>query len=170
MGALTVDSWRRLDDLVKAHGDDDVLHMICEQVVLTGDLSVVGEREGILGRVIWKWLNDSAHPERMAEYKDTLAYKGEREAHRMLRIADEAVPEDVAVAKLRIDTRDKLIKSWNKPMYGKEEGGGAGGITVLIDRGLEAKVEGGVLKISAEQKQGDQFIEGEVVGGNQATI
>ena len=88
----------------------------------------------------------------------------------MLEIADSASVEDVAVGKLRVDTRKWLSERWGKRMYGKDDSGGAGGITVLIDRGLEAKVEGGVLKISAEQDKGGQLIEGEVVGGNQATI
>lgn len=168
MGNVAIDGWRRMDALVLDHGDDGVLHMICDRVSDDMSLTDVSRAEGVPYSVLWKWL--SGKDERMAAYRDALEARADAEAHRMLEIADTARVEDVVVGKLRVDTRKWLSERWGKRTYGKEEGGGAGGITVLIDRGLEAKVEGGVLKISAEQKQGDQFIEGEVVGGNQATI
>jgi len=118
MGRMTIDSWRRLEALIKVHGEDDVLHMICEQIVDAGDITEIAEREGIKERVIWKWLNDKEHPERMAEYDLSIAWKGEKAAHVMLKIADSAVPETVGVSKLQVDTREKLIKKWNKERYG----------------------------------------------------
>ena len=119
MGALTVDSWRRLDDLVRTYGDDDVLHMICEQVVLTGDLAVVGKTEGILTRVLWKWLKDPRHPERMEEYKDALEFKGEQCVHEALRIVDSATPDNANVKKLQSDFRKWVAGKWNNDRYGE---------------------------------------------------
>lgn len=118
MGSLTVDSWRRLNDLVASYGDEDVLHMICEQVVLTGDLAVVGQNEAILQRVLWKWLKDPRHPERMEEYKEALEFKGEKCVHEAMRIVDSATPEDVNVKKLRSEFRKWVSGKWNKDRYG----------------------------------------------------
>ena len=163
MGELAKLGWQRMDALVQAHGEDGVLHMVCDQVSDGMSLSEISRAEGIPYSVLWKWLSDG---DRMAAYRLALEARADKEAHEMLVIADSATEDDLGTAKLRVDTRKWLGERWGKRQYGKDDSGGGGGITVLIDRGLEAKVEGGVLKISAEQKQGDQFIEGEVVGGN----
>jgi len=149
MGALTVDSWRRLNDLVASHGADDVLHMICDQIVEVGELSIIGEREAINGRVLWKWLNDPRHPERIAEYKEALAFKGEIGMHQAQRIVDSATPEDVGVKKLQSDFRVKAASKWNKQMYGEEREKGGGGVTVVVNRGGSdsVHVEGNILTI-----------------------
>lgn len=104
MGNLAVDSWRRMDALVEAHGADGVLHMVCDQVA-----------EGVNYSVLWKWLNAEG---RMEEYELALRAKADSEAHAMLGIADGATPEEVGVAKLRVETRDRLIKKWDRNRYG----------------------------------------------------
>ena len=158
MGDMTKIGWQRMDVLVAEHGAEDVLHMVCDQVSSGLSLSDVSKAEGVPYSVLWKWLSDG---ERMGSYRDALAARADMEAHRMLEIADGASVEDVAVGKLRVDTRKWLSERWGKGMYGKEEGGG-GGITVVVDRGLTAEVAGGVLRIGQE-KSSDFVIDGEVI-------
>jgi len=55
------------------------------------------------------------------EYRGMMKVKADLMAHETLEIADRADVEDVAVAKLRIDTRFKLAKHWHKEMYGDKE-------------------------------------------------
>lgn len=123
--------------------------MICDQIVETGKLSIVGEREGIHRRVLWKWLKDNKYPQRMAEYKEALEFKGEECVHEGLRIVDSATPEDVGVKKLQSDFRKFAASKWNKPMYGDEKEKGVGGVTVVVNRaGSDSvQVEGNILTI-----------------------
>lgn len=174
MGALTVDSWRRLEDLIASHGDEDVLHMICEQVVLTGDLAIVGQTEGILTRVLWKWLKDPRHPERMEEYKDALEFKGEQCVHEALRIVDSATPENANVKKLQSDFRKWAASKWSKDRYGDGNGmggGGFGGVTIVIgsvDAGRvldgECGTEAGLVEVAAEGVRVEGPVQGDLRG------
>ena len=115
MGAIAKLGWQRMDVLVSEHGAEDVLHMVCDQVANGMSLSEVGQAEGIPYSVLWKWLNADG---RMEEYEVALEARADKEAHEMLRIADGAIPEEVGVAKLRVDTRDRLIKKWDRNRYG----------------------------------------------------
>lgn len=115
MGNLAVDSWRRMDTLVEAHGADGVLHMVCDQVADGLTLREICVVEGVKYSVLWKWLNAEG---RMEEYELALRAKADSEAHAMLGIADGATPEEVGVAKLRVETRDRLIKKWDRNRYG----------------------------------------------------
>ena len=132
MGAMTKVGWQRMDVLVAEHGEDDVLHMVCDQVANGMSLSEVGQAEGITYMVLWKWLKGS--DERMGAYRDALEARADFEAHETLRIADGAGVEDVGVAKLRVDTRKWLSSKWGKGMYGDKDVGvvGGGGITIVI--------------------------------------
>ncbi len=115
MGNLAVDSWRRMDALVEAHGADGVLHMVCDQVAEGSTLREICATEGVNYSVLWKWLNAEG---RMEEYELAFRAKADSEAHAMLGIADGATPEEVGVAKLRVETRDRLIKKWDRNRYG----------------------------------------------------
>lgn len=161
MGAMTKVGWQRMDVLVAEHGEDDVLHMVCDQVANGMSLSEVGKAEGITYMVLWKWLKGS--DERMGAYRDALEARADLEAHETLRIADRAVVEDVGVAKLRVDTRKWLSSKWGKGMYGDKADGGSGGLTVVVQRG-------GVLQIGEVEDKGypacvdgAEVIEGEVL-------
>ena len=115
MGNLAIDSWRRMDALVQAHGDDGVLYMVCDQVADGASLKEICASEGVNYSVLWKWLNAE---NRMEEYELALRARADSEAHSMIGIADSATPDEVGVAKLRVDTRDKLIKKWDRNRYG----------------------------------------------------
>ena len=47
MGEMAKVGWQRMDVLVGEHGDDDVLHMVCDQVSGGMSLSDVSKAEGI---------------------------------------------------------------------------------------------------------------------------
>lgn len=52
-----------------------------------------------------------------------------------VRIADMATPEDVGVAKLRVDTRFKAASNYDKKRFGNQQqagGGFSGGVTIVI--------------------------------------
>lgn len=158
MGELAKLGWQRMDVLVEAHGADDVLHMVCEQVADGATLSDISRREGVPYSVLWKWLGVG---DRMAAYKSALEAKADLEAHRMLEIADGSTPESVVVDKLRTDVRKHLTSKWGRGMYGDEKGGGGGGVTVVVNRG-------GVLQIGVDEEKGYQVdapltIDGEVI-------
>jgi len=105
--------------------------MICDSVACGMSLFEVCKNEGMPYSVLWRWLKGDG--ERMVAYRDALAARADMEAHRMLEIADGASVEDVAVGKLRVDTRKWLSERWGKGMYGKEEGGsGAVSFNIVI--------------------------------------
>lgn len=149
MGAMTKVGWQRMDVLVGEHGEDDLLHMVCEQVGGGMSLSELAQVEGVPYTVLWKWLKGK--DERWGAYQDALEAKADLEAHRMLEIADGAVVEDVAVAGLRVKTRQWLSSKWGKRQYGEREEKGGGGITVVVQRGMTAEIEKNILKIREEK-------------------
>jgi hypothetical protein len=131
MGKLSDIGWKRLGVLIDEHGEDGALHMICDSVACGMSLYEVCKNEGMPYSVLWRWLKGDG--ERMVAYRDALAARADMEAHRMLEIADGASVEDVAVGKLRVDTRKWLSERWGKGMYGKEEGGsGAVSFNIVI--------------------------------------
>lgn len=80
-------------------------------------------------------------------YTDALAIRANEFAHQCIRIADEATPEDVSVARLRVETRLKLAGKWDKAMYGDSRqitGPGGGPVEVDVreigDRDLARRV------------------------------
>ena len=54
-------------------------------------------------------------------YRGMMRVKADLLAHETLGIADTVDVEQVAVAKLRIDTRFKLASKWDKTVYGDEK-------------------------------------------------
>lgn len=117
MGELAKLGWQRMDSLVEAHGEDDVLHMVCEQVSDGATLSEISRREGVPYSVVWKWL--SGVPARMDAYLEALKAKADLEAHRVLEISDMATPESVVVDKLRVDSRKWAVGKWDRDRYGE---------------------------------------------------
>lgn len=115
MGELAKLGWQRMDVLVEAHGADDVLHMVCEQVADGATLSDISKREGVPYSVLWKWLGVG---NRMDSYLEALKAKADMEAHRVVEIADGSSPESAVVDKLRIDARKWAVGAWDKDRYG----------------------------------------------------
>lgn len=56
-------------------------------------------------------------------------------AEECLRIADEATPADIQVARLRVATRLRLLAAWAPQQYGRAVTGENGTVNVVIDMG-----------------------------------
>lgn len=68
-------------------------------------------------------------------------------AEECLRIADEATPEDVQVARLRVTTRLRLLAAWAPQQYGRAVSGENGPVNVVIDMGaMGVKPHGEVIE------------------------
>ena len=121
----------KLSVLAEEIGEDGILAMVATRVAEGETLYEIARSQAIPYGVLWKWLNVES---RMAEYEAALEAKADLEAHRALELADNATPEDVAVARLRVDTRLKLVGKWSKGRYGDGSGvvGSIGGITIVI--------------------------------------
>lgn len=115
MGDLAKVGWQRMDALVHDHGNDGVLHMICDQVSDGMSLSEIGAAEGIKYSVLWKWLSAD---NRMEAYRLALEARADKEVHETLAIADMANPDDVNVRKLRVDTRKWAASKWDRNRFG----------------------------------------------------
>lgn len=62
-----------------------------------------------------------AEPERKELYEKAQAVAAEILMAETKAIADEATPEDIYMAKLRIEVRTKLATHWNNPRYGEKK-------------------------------------------------
>lgn len=134
MGKLTSTGFAVLTAMVEEHGEANILEEVAGRIAEGETLRDVTQTYGIPYSTLWRWLKDK--PERMAAYRQGLEARAEAEAHRMMDIADNASPEDVAVARLRTDVRKYLVSKWGKETYGDGNGGGGvtGGITIVIGR------------------------------------
>ena len=160
MGRLSDIGWKRLGVLIDEHGEDGALHMICDSVACGMSLSEVCKNEGMPYSVLWRWLKGDG--ERMAAYEDALDARADAEAHKMIEISDNASIDDVQVAGLKVKARQWVVERWGRKRYGNRDEKGGSGITVVLNRGLRADVDGGVLTISADGRKGYQDVE--VVG------
>lgn len=70
-----------------------------------------------------------------------------------MQIADEvkADKDEVAKAKLRVETRQNQARAYHRERWGEPKDGGAGGITVLVDRSC-----GGTVRVGVKDAGGNQ--------------
>lgn len=135
---------QQLDQLVEQHGESGVADMVCGMVAHGASLADVAKAEGMPYVVLWKWVNGDEG--RLAAYRQALEARADYEANRALEIADSATPEEVNLAKLKIDTRKWAASKWGKSQYG-ENGGSGGGVGVInitispIDSGVTIEGE-----------------------------
>lgn len=146
MGTLKQLSWRRVSALIDMFGGEDGFR----QMVLArvGDGQTLDEIAGGFGctrSVMWSYIK--ATPGMLEAYQESQEAAAEGMVGEVVGIADGS--ED---AKLRIDTRLRLAKSWSPDRYGEKagavSGGGFGGITIVIGEVKPAGVEqivGGVV-------------------------
>jgi hypothetical protein len=70
-------------------------------------------------------------------YDAALKVRADELAHETLAIADGAVAETTAPAKLQVDTRLRLAAQWDRSRYGsKDNGPSGGGVTVIVNRSI----------------------------------
>jgi hypothetical protein len=101
------------------------------------------------GRML-TWL--MAEDKRYAVYLRALEVRGHALVDEAVGIADEQAmvvgkngavfDPDVSRDKLRVDTRLRVAKAHAPALYGEKGGLGAGGVTVVINRGVERMAEG----------------------------
>lgn len=151
-----------LADTIEAEGEDMLLEAICSRVAEDGDPKAVARSMGFSWHVLKEWLLENG---RMAKvefaigcFADGLIWEG-------LDIARNAQQETVAVDKFKSEFMHKSAGLLSPQKWGGKEEKNGGGITVVVNRGLEAKVEGGVLTILPEQEKGypAAILEGEVI-------
>ena len=147
MGHALRTAYSILDDIIARKGADGFLVEIEHEVITGRRLIEISQSEGLLYSVLWNWLKDV--PERLERYRAALKGYG-----------DALIAETVGIAdgsgdpKLMVDTRFRVAGKVDKKMWGDEKETGAGGITVVVQRGLTAEVEGGVLTILPEKREG----------------
>jgi len=86
---------------------------------------------------VMRWLGDN--PEFRVQYARACEIDAETEFDALQDIADEATPQDVQVAKLRIDTRKWVLSKRNPKKYGErqeiEHSGETGFIRIIMPNG-----------------------------------
>lgn len=151
-----------LADTIEAEGEDHLLEAICSRVAEGENPVAVAKSMGFSWFVLREWLEDGNRMGRLELAKrcfaDGLIWKG-------LEIARDAQQETVAVDKFRAEYMQKSAGLMYPQGWGGKEEKNGGGITVVVNRGLEAKVECGVLTILPEQEKGyqERVISGEVI-------
>lgn len=95
---------------------DGLLDEVTDDLLEGCGLKAIAERMGVKVGELARFLGI-----REVEYRAMMRVKADLLAHETLGIADAAGMEDVAVAKLRIDTRFKLASKWDKSVYGDEK-------------------------------------------------
>lgn len=145
--------YSQLDNLVETLGDHGLLAVITDRMMEGKRPTDVAKSLDLPWLVMWEWV--SAKPERQRAY-DMAHEAMSQEWHReTIDIADgtygEAmdrgigVGEAVSAAKLRIDTRFKVVGNYDKKRFGTVQqpvgSGFAGGVTIVIG---EVKVPGAI--------------------------
>jgi len=102
--------------VIASRGSDGLLDEVTDDLLEGCGLGLIAGRLGVKVGELARFLGS-----REDEYRGMMKVKADLMAHETLEIADRADVEDVAVAKLRIDTRFKLAKHWHKEMYGDKE-------------------------------------------------
>lgn len=102
--------------VIATKGADGLLDEVTDDLLEGCGLKQIAERLGVRVGELARFLGS-----REEEYRGMMQVKADLLAHETLEIADRADTEDVALAKLRIDTRFKLAKHWYKELYGDKE-------------------------------------------------
>ena len=132
--------------------DPQLIARISTRVAEGESLKDLAKAWGVPYGMLARWIADD--DSRRAQYEIGLALYADAEAMECIRIADGATLEDVAVSRLQIETRIKLIAKWDKQRYGAQADTGASGFS----GGINIVIEG------VQSKFGPKAIEGEVVG------
>ena len=154
MGTLKQLSWSRVSALIETFGGEDGFRqMVLARVGDGQSLDEIAGGFGCTRSVMWSYIKGT--PGMLEAYQESQEAAAEGMVGEVVGIADGS--ED---AKLRIDTRLRLAKSWSPDRYGDRagvvSGGGFGGITIVIG---EVKAAGAVGVIDGESN----VVDGELV-------
>lgn len=113
---------------------------LCERIASGKSLRKVCEAPDMPSTTaVMKWLAKDGNEALVAQYARAREAQADRLFDDCLDIADDATPEEVAKARLRIDTRKWMAGKLRPKRYGdKLELGGSVGMTVNLPRGSES--------------------------------
>lgn len=128
--------------LEEMEGLEDWWHDQLDRIACGTPLAEVFADVSVLYGVGRRWVDSDET--RKAEFAAAERYFAESRAYGTLGTAEQATPEDVAVAKLKIDTNWRLISKLDRQRWGeKEQGALAGGVTVNLIQFSEAQILAG---------------------------
>lgn len=124
----------QLTHILDEIGEQGLLSLIVEKLAEGTKPSDVARDLHLPFMVLWEWLG--ADEKRMKAYNHGWEMYANDLHAETVQIADEATTEDVAVARLRVDTRFKAAGNYDKKRFGAEKQqdvrGFAGGVTIVI--------------------------------------
>lgn len=121
--------------------DKGAMSFICAQVCGRATLKQISDHYVIDYGLLWDFVNET--PARKERYHAAQRGMAEFMAGETLEIVDRTDPEFVAVSKLQVDQRNKLMKAWNKERYGDAEaqlGAGMENLAAVLQRISERKM------------------------------
>lgn len=122
----------RFDSLIAQSSHEELLDMVVDRVANDETLLQIAQSLDISYSTLGLWIDSDST--RCQAYNVALRLNADRIAHECVLIADSANADNVAVAKLRIDTRMRLASSWDKQRYGKGNAHGDFNLTITVDR------------------------------------
>lgn len=139
--------------MIAEHGEDWVLASVVTRMAEGEAPADIARSMGMPWFVMRRWMEDS--DDRMKDmelakrcFADGLIWDG-------LAAARDADIETLGVSKLKADHYTKVAEKMSRREWGNEKETGAGGITVVVQRGLTAEVtQGGVLTILPDKREG----------------
>lgn len=124
----------QLTHILDEIGEDGLLSLIVDKLSEGTKPSDVARDLHLPFVVLWDWLSASEKRRKMYNHAWEM-YANDLHAE-TVRIADEATVEDVAVARLRVDTRFKAAGNYDRKRFGAKDTpdirGFAGGVTIVI--------------------------------------
>ena len=155
-GAMGIRSRLTRESLARV--DEGELEAFFDDVVEVGLVKACEARIWTLGAVL-NWLR--ASDDRWGGYQDALKARAEVRFHEGGEIVDSAMPDDVAVAKLRSAWRRDEAKVWSREQYGDR---------VAIEKSAAFGADAGLIGLAgallarlAAPVQAEKIIDGEVV-------
>lgn len=147
------EGFARLDSLIAEHGEEWLLSAFVSRISDGESPAAVSTGMGLPWFVLRRWLEDSG--ERMSQWElgkrcfaDGLVWSGLAEAR-------DADMETLGVSKFRAEYYQKAAERISPREWGNKSDTGAGGITVVVQRGLTAEVTpGGMLTIVENGQSG----------------
>jgi hypothetical protein len=124
----------QLTHIIDEIGDDGLLSLIVEKLSEGTKPSDVARDLHLPFQVLWNWLE--ADPKRQRMYNHGWEMYASDLHAETIEIADSATVEDVAVARLRVDTRFKAASNYDRKRFGAKDvpdtRGFAGGVVINI--------------------------------------
>jgi hypothetical protein len=134
-GVLMMDLQAFEDRVEESGGNEGFLYFVVAQVASGVTLREISGHYAIEYGLLWAWMG--AEPERMARYEFALKGLADSYVVESVGMADATDPDEVALGKLRVDTRLKVAGVLDRKRFGTEKAGAAAGTgSLVIDAAL----------------------------------